>query len=342
MAAAPMVGDRVVIRYRLGTGTPSDWRGASRATLSDVTGRLVDDGDPLVVERDGTAESIPAAAVTSIRLLSGVTVRNSEIRSLEVAAANAWPGIESDRVAGWLVRSGGGFTRRANSAVPIEFGARPDGPTLDAIRSWYRDRGRSALVASVDRLLPAGGPGIGTPVSDEVQVLVRDLGAPEPVSGSHAVLLADEPTDHWLRAYRGPDVDLEISRAVVSAVADGSVTFATVTDQAGRVVAIGRGAVTLSQRGDPWLGITALWTSPDHRRTGAASAVMSALTTWGTGHGAPRAYVQVEGTNRVAGGWYRRLGFGLHHSYHYLSLPDQPVPDSQMSPDNPPRPDVEG
>ncbi len=148
----PLVGDRIVVRYRLGDATPDDWRGDPAAALSDVTGVLRDDGDPLVLERDGAAEAIPRSAVTSVRLLSRFTVRNSEIRSAEVAAAAAWPGVESAMVSGWLLRAGHGFTRRANSAVPIEFGAGTDATTLTAIREWYAARG---LPAEAERSLAA-------------------------------------------------------------------------------------------------------------------------------------------------------------------------------------------
>ncbi|ROZ99363.1 GNAT family N-acetyltransferase [Gordonia sp. OPL2] len=311
----PFVGDRIVVRYRLGDATPDDWRGDRAAALSDVTGILLDDGDPLVVERDGAPESIPRSAVTSVRLLSRVTVRNSEIRSAEVAAAAAWPGAESAMLSGWLLRAGHGFTRRANSAVPVEFGAGTDADTLAALREWYAARGLPALVVVADRLIPAGQID-GTERSGDVQFLTREI-ADFPAAGSDAVRLDDAPTAAWLRAYRGDDVDLDSAAAVVGA-SRGPLTAATVGDDT--PVSIGRATVTESADGTPWLGITALWTAPDHRRRGLASDVMASLVGWGADHGAQRIYVQVEADNRVAGTWYRTLGFGLHHSYRYVEV----------------------
>ncbi len=46
-----------------------------------------------------------------------------EIRALEHAAALAWPGTEQHWHDGWLLRAGGGYTSRANSAVPLDFSA---------------------------------------------------------------------------------------------------------------------------------------------------------------------------------------------------------------------------
>ncbi len=323
------LGDRVVVRYRLGERSPADWRptpnpnptpGSTLPALSDITGILRDGGDPMIVERDGTPESIPASAVVSVRVLSRVTVRNSEIRALETAAAKAWPGVESAWIGGWLVRAGGGFTRRANSAVPLDLGARADAETLAAIGAWYSARGLPTLLAVPERLLP--GNRIGTPASGEVQILVRDIAFPDDTSDGDlldGVLFDSVPTSDWLRAYRGDNVDTDIAAAVVSAV-DGAVTFASVHDADGALTAIGRGAVTRDPDGTAWLGITALWTRPDTRRRGLSSQVVHALIAWGSAAGATRGYVQVEADNEIAGNWYRRLGFGLHHRSRYERL----------------------
>ncbi|AZG46212.1 N-acetylglutamate synthase, CG3035 family [Gordonia insulae] len=313
----PFVGDRIVVRYRLGSATPADWRGDPAAALSDVTGVLRDDGDPLVVERDGARESIPRSAVTSIRLLSRVTVRNSEIRAVEAAAAAAWPGVESAMVSGWLLRAGGGFTRRANSAVPLEFGADTDGTAIAAMRGWYAARGLPTMIALPERLIPAGHIS-GRPASGEVQMLVRDVDGFLVDAAQVSVQLTDTPTTAWLHAYRGPDVDVEVAAAVVAG-SQGPVTLASI-DESGDPVSIGRATVTESPDGTRWLGLTALWTSPTRRRERLAGAIMGRLVDWGAEHGAQRIYVQVEADNRLAGNWYRGLGFGLHHTYRYVEI----------------------
>ncbi|MGC4962865.1 N-acetylglutamate synthase, CG3035 family [Gordonia sp. DT101] len=315
--SAPFVGDRIVVRYRLGDATPADWRGDRAAAQSDVTGILREDGDPLVIDRDGTPESIPRAAITSVRILSRVTVRNSEIRAVEAAAAAAWPGTESAMVSGWLLRAGGGFTRRANSAVPLEFGADTDSDAIAAMRGWYSTRGLPTMIALPERLIPAGHID-GRPASGEVQMLVRDVAGLPTATSKVPVRQTDAPTTPWLRAYRGVEVDVEVAAAVVSA-SRGPVAFASIGDH-DDPVSIGRATVTESTDGTRWLGLTALWTSSARRREGLAGAVLSGLVTWGVEHGAQRTYVQVEEDNRIAGNWYRTLGFGLHHTYRYVEI----------------------
>lgn len=317
MTASP--GDRVVVRFRKGPGSPADWRADESATLSDVTGVLVADSTTdLVVRRGDDDLRVPAELVVAVKVLSDKPVRNSAIRSLEVAAARGWPGTESEMIDGWLARAGGGFTRRANSAVPLEMGARLDTSTLTRLREWYGARNLPVKVAAVTRLIP------GSHVSPEDYLTVVDvLSAPVGLlaTGSRAEVAVDSsPSTGWVDAYTGErgDAGSPSARAVVSAVDDGRLGFATMRDDAGAVIAIGRGAVTAGLGDSLWLGLSALWTSPGHRGCGLGRSVLGALDSWGAGHGATDTYLQVEADNALAREWYRRLGFGLHHTYGYV------------------------
>ncbi|MFV3113077.1 GNAT family N-acetyltransferase [Gordonia amicalis] len=328
-----VIGDRVVVRYLLGQSTPADWRGNPGAAQSDVTGILIDDADPIRLERDGEVVSVPASSVTSVRLLSAKPVRNSEIRTLESVAARSWPGVETAWIAGWFVRAGHGFSRRANSAVPLDRSAHPDATTLRRIAQWYADRGLPPLLALPERLMTAST--VGGVEDIEVQMLTGDLpalAARLAESRSDAVRLADDPDADWLAAYAGhrSGHDADTVRQVVTA-GDGPRAFAAIHADTGSSVAtaIGRGVVTESPDGRRWLGLSALWTDPERRRSGLSSQVLAALVAWGAEHGAGHAYLQVETTNRLAGAWYRRVGFGLHHSYRYVT-PDIPATDPTL------------
>ncbi|HMS74827.1 MAG: GNAT family N-acetyltransferase [Gordonia sp.] len=323
----PLIGDRVVVRYRLGADTPADWRGApnpattSGPSLSDVTGVVVGDGaDRIRLDRDDTVVEIPRSAVTSIRVLSLRTVRNSEIRAVEYAAAHAWPGTESQWIDGWLVRAGGGYTRRANCAVPIDIGARADGPTLSAITDWYRDRSLPPQLAWPDRLLPAAHlPGR---IEQPVQVLTAEIAQVTGGTSTAEVICEPAAGSEWLDVRLDPatsPADHAMAAAVISSVRNGRLVFAGIRDDE-RLVAIGRGAITPTAAGNPVLGVTALHTLSGHRGRGLGGQVLAALLGWGRDLGAGTAYLQVDAANRAAGAWYRRLGFGLHHQYGYVRL----------------------
>ncbi|WP_440712823.1 GNAT family N-acetyltransferase, cg3035/Rv0428c family [Gordonia sp. FQ] len=183
----PLAGDRIVVRYRLGEGGPGDWRPAPNPalerspSLSDLTGILVDEtADALLVERDGTVERLPRAAITSIRQLSRRVVRNSAIRDVERVLTEAAPAAERDEFDGWTVSADPESTAlRANTAVPLGREARA--ADVGRVRDWYTRRGLSARVVVPERLLRTAeiAPRPGT----EYEVLVDDAGAAVEVPG---------------------------------------------------------------------------------------------------------------------------------------------------------------
>jgi GNAT superfamily N-acetyltransferase len=262
--------------------------------------------------------TVPSSLVQAVKILSDKPVRNSEIRSLEVAAARGWPGLEWAMISGWRARAGGGFSRRANSAVPVEMGARVDTDTVAHLQQWYRARGLPLKLAVVTRLIPGSHVPVGAYVVtvDALTAPIGVLAGPD----AGAVEIDDEPSQAWSAAYCAEhgDSDVALAAAVVSAVDGGSLAFASVHAAGGELVAIGRGAVTTGLNDDGWLGLSALWTSPQHRGRGLGRAVLAALERWGAGLGATAIYLQVETGNTDAREWYRRLGFGLHHSYGYI------------------------
>lgn len=308
-----------MVRFHKGPGAPADWRADKSATLSDVTGVLESsDSSVLVVRRGDESVRVPTSLVQAINVLSATPVRNFEIRSLEVAAARGWPGLEWEMISGWRARAGGGFSRRANSAVPLEMGAKVEGETIERLQRWYGERDLPLKLAVVTRLIP----GSHVPVDDYV-ITVEALTAPIGVFASppdHPVEIIDSPTERWAAKYCGAhgDSDAPLAAAVLSAVDGGALAFAGIHDSDGALVAIGRGAVTDGLRDDRWLGLSALWTAPESRGRGLGRSVLTALEQWGEAQGATSTYLQVETGNSAAREWYRRLGFGLHHSYGYI------------------------
>ncbi|CDO09404.1 N-acetyltransferase [Mycolicibacterium cosmeticum] len=291
------VGDRVSLRYRVPDG------------FSDVVGEI-QALTPVVSVRTKSGETVHIAPgdVVSVRELSHVTVRNSEIRALEHAAALAWPGTEQHWHDGWLLRAGpgigDGYTSRANSAVPLLFEATTH--AVAAIAEWYAARGLPAWLALPDRLLPVTTPGVKA-----TRVLVRDIG-PDVAPAD----FPSRPDDQWLATYQR-NVPVEVLTAVV----DGQVGFATIGREA-----VGRGAVTTAPDGTVWVGISCVRVTEEARRRGHARTVCSALLGWAAGHGATRAYVQVLADNEPAATLYHSMGFRLHHTLRYLRaeslLPD--------------------
>lgn len=290
----PPVGTRVMIRHRLPAG--------SVPPLTDVIGHLVRTEPTLAVRtKRGDVVVVSVDEVVAIKALTSAPVRTADIRNLEHAAALAWPGVEQQWVGGWFCRFGHGSTRRANSAVPLDFSMSTD---LPAVADWYAARSVAPLVSLPDRLLRVPPH---APTEAENLVMACDIAQSRPDT---KVTLTPRPDDEWLRIY-----DRDVPVEVLTAVVDGEAIFATVAG-----VAVARAAVTDSPDGTRWLGLSALKVAKDQRRRGHARSLCTALLSWGADRGAHRAYTQVLDDNASAANLFESIGFTLHHRSRYVAL----------------------
>jgi ribosomal protein S18 acetylase RimI-like enzyme len=240
---------------------------------------------------------------------------------LERLAARSWRGLEEERFGGWLLRAGGGFTGRANSALVV--GAPPNGLTaaVEAVTAWYARRGlrpmaQVPLPGAEDADAAFAAAGWNT--VEDVLVLTADLGGrPEPTL---RVDLAPEPDDAWLAGYRYRGTPLPpVAREILVNTQQPVFAAVRLDPPPAPLAAVARGAVV-----DGWLCVTAVTVEDSYRRRGLATAVMDRLGSWGQAHGARSCLLQVVESNAPALALYRRLGFTEHHRYHYRLGPQAP------------------
>ena len=320
------VGDRVVVRRRL-PDTPGHY--------TDVIGHVLSTA-PLVVRPQSVgglpstagAVEIPAGQVKVVKRLSPRTIRNSDIRAVEVATAKAFPGIEHTWTTDgqWLMRAGDGITERSNSAAPLGRSAGFGPVPLAEITAFY---GRHNLPVRVlvperigrpaEKLIEAGGWELGP----EIIVMTRGLDAlpATDVAPELRFRLDEQPDEDWLALYnfRGsplPVHALELLRGQI----DGRMGFGRLTTPAGETVAITRGTLTSSDDGRQWLGYSAVEVAADHRRRGLGTRLGAEMLAWGRSAGATDAYLQVIATNTAGRALYAKLGFIEHHRHRYARL----------------------
>ncbi|MBF6329143.1 GNAT family N-acetyltransferase [Nocardia transvalensis] len=308
-------GRRVVVRYRLPAGYPQQF--------TDVIGELVS-LDPLTVRTaDGQTVSVAADAVVAMKPLGPRPIRTSEIRALEAAACDGWPGVQRAWVDGWLLSAGNGYTKRANSAVPVGSSGEPARvhvETLHRISEWYTEQGLPLQLRLPDRLAPAPPDWRTWGETVVVGIDIDNFVLPQ---GPSMVRVDPEPNAGWLELhrFRGEDaVDLppEVpDTTVLTAVREGELGFAALGLP--NPLAIGRGAVTTAPDGRRWIGLSCIAVAAPHRRRGLATLVCAELIRWGHKHGATHAYAQVDVDNSGALAMYREMGFVEHHHYRYAS-----------------------
>lgn len=311
MTELPTVGSRVVLRYRLPPGYSHP--------MTDVIGTLdrLDDAVVAVTTERGEHIQVSRERVVALKSLAARPIRTSEIRALEEAASDGWPGLEQEWIDGWILKAGNGFTGRANSATPLH----PDAGdrSLPEIAAWYADRGLLPRLLLPDRL---GSVPPGWRSAQDVIVMaadVTDFVAPQ----SPPIVVTAEPDSAWLAAYHHHGEPTPASGVpVLAAVRDGVLGFVRLGDPA-VTLAVARAAVTGAPDGRRWVGLTAVEVAPGHRRRGLGTLVCASAIDWGRQQGATHAYLQVESSNLAAVSMYREMGFVEHHRYRYAVMTNE-------------------
>ncbi|MFJ9107287.1 GNAT family N-acetyltransferase [Streptomyces sp. NPDC102283] len=322
------VGKRVSVRRRTDEG-------GTGAEFTDAVGVLTswNNGVLSITRKSGESVHIVESSLVAGKVVPAAPARRrgpaASFGELASVTARAWQPVESEALGDWRLRAAGGFTRRANSALPLGDPGLPVGEALGRVRDWYEERGLPAYVQTA-----TGAEGTQEPLCAElerygwrreVSAQVR-IAALAPVGDLQAevraVRLTREPDAAWLARYQrfstpgphvrrvlgsGPSVWFATVPAVTGAPdADPDAASAAPPAAIGRCVVDGR-----------WAGFMAVEVAPELRRRGLAGTVMAALARRALEEGASAAWLQVEEDNEGARALYDGMGFATHHSYHH-------------------------
>ncbi|MFE5948678.1 GNAT family N-acetyltransferase [Streptomyces sp. NPDC056480] len=310
------VGKRVSVRYVTDSA-------AAGEKFTDAVGVLTswDNSVLLITRKSGDGVRIAESTLVAGKIVPPAPARrrgpSATFPELARATARAWPPVESEMLGEWTLRASDGFTRRANSVLPLGDPGLPIADALTHVRAWYEARSLPAyiqtatgaegaqelLCAALDR------HGWRREVSAEVRIAalapIGDLDA-----DVSAVRLSRTFDASWLRRYQRFG---EPGPAVRSVLTSGpSVWFASVAGTGEVPAAIGRCVVD-----GRWAGFMAVEVDPGQRRRGLATSVMTALARQALDEGASAAWLQVEADNDGARALYDGMGFAPHHHYHH-------------------------
>ncbi len=271
-----------------------------------------------ITRKDGESVRISESTLVAGKVVPAAPARrrgpSASYAELARVSSRAWRPVESERLGEWELRAAAGFTRRANSALPLGDPGVPLDEALTAVRRWYGDRGLPAYVQTA-----TGAEGTQELLGAELErrgwtrEVTAELwiGALAPVADRAAsgVELSRAADEAWLARYQRKGV----SEVALKVLGSGpSVWFATVPGEGAEPAAIGRCVVD-----GRWAGFAAVEVDPALRRRGLASVVMAALASRALEEGASAAWLQVEAENAGARALYSGMGFSAHHAYHH-------------------------
>lgn len=277
----------------------------------------------VITRRTGDSVHIPESSLVAGKVVPSAPARRrgpaADFEELARVTARAWQPVESERLGEWELRASSGFTRRANSVLPLGDPGLPLDEALAYVRTWYAARDLPAYIQTAtgavgtqeELCAELEARGWWREVSAEVRIgalaAVGDLDAD--VSRVRLTRSVDEA---WLQRYQRSGVP---GPHVLKVLGSGpSVWFASIPGEVGAPpAAIGRCVVD-----GRWAGFMAVEVGPAHRREGLATIVMTALARRALEEGASAAWLQVESDNDGARALYEGMGFATHHRYHHF------------------------
>ncbi|MFF3335128.1 GNAT family N-acetyltransferase [Streptomyces sp. NPDC002888] len=313
--------------------------GASTEKFTDTVGVLTswDSGVLVITRKNGASVLIPESSLVAGKVVPAAPARRrgpaASYEELARVAARAWLPVESERLGEWELRAAEGFTRRANSVLPLGDPGLPLDEALASVTRWYGERGLPAYVQTA-----TGAEGSQELLCAELERRgwVREvtaelwIGALAPVADQDAsaeVSVTREAGEAWLARYQRKGVS-EVALKVLGggsprsseAESEGgpSVWFASVPGETAGAPPAAIGRCVVDGR---WAGFAAVEVDPAQRRRGLATAVMVALARRALDEGASAAWLQVETDNVGARALYADMGFAAHHAYHHYRQP---------------------
>lgn len=266
-------------------------------------------------------------------------------RRIEEASLNAWPALHQLFLDGWILRFAKGFTKRANSIVPLYPSTGQQNLTekirycenlytAEHLQTVFRLISINEEVASsqeesqkesqeapqepsqhasLDQVLSERGYHL-----DETSlVLTKTLApllAPEPSTQTTSADLQILPLSEWLSVYCEltgmPEPARSLHEIILKSIATDCGFGALVVN--GKPVACGLAVVE-----HELVGLFDIFTHEDQRGAGHGTQIVTALLAWAASQGAERAYLQMAEHNRAAATLYANLGFSEIYRYWY-------------------------
>ena len=245
-------------------------------------------------------------------------------RRLEEVLLNATAPPEQLFYDGWLLRLSREHIKRASSVNPMFASSLPVAEKVEACERIYRERG----LAPIFRITSASAaPGLDAELEERgYRVFEQSLVQAAPLDSAVAPIAAPEgmrfeamEMEPWvamvggLRSWPPHDVEAHTRRMAASVLESHCLSLV-----AGETIA-SCGLVTVEGE---YAGLFDIYTPPEFRGQGLATALCRRLLEIGREYGASVGWLSVLASNEPALRVYRRLGFETAYEYWYRVPPD--------------------
>ncbi len=245
-------------------------------------------------------------------------IATEDAELIERATLRALPPRLCESDDGWLLCANDGVISRANSVVPLSAGEHRLDAKIDRAIGFYQRTGLDAAFRVSPFARPQGlsealaGRGFTPGMTTRVMTMQIESDR----AGAVSVSLSGSADASWRALFVAPGVGAAEAEIRVATLSRGEGTrFASFAND-GAIVAIGAASIS-----GGWVGIHGMRTLASHRGRGYGAAVLHRLLTDARDHGAERAFLQVEESNRDAIRLYERLGFAAAYAYDYWRRP---------------------
>jgi N-acetylglutamate synthase len=238
---------------------------------------------------------------------------------VEEASLNAWPALQQLLLDGWVLRFARGFTKRANSVVPLYASSQDALAKVRYCENLYAREQLKTIFrlttvldnAALDALLAKR----GYSTIDPTLVLALPLGERPWHAASRCQSLTSEA---WLAAY-ARHAAIPASAQALHAMLLRGIRTEHRFGACGNGNAVDACGLAVVER--ELVGLFDIVTDPAQRRRGHARALVTSLLAWAQRSGAEYAYLQVVESNLAARALYAELGFVPLYRYWYRMAP---------------------
>ena len=244
---------------------------------------------------------------------SGIQIVN--IQEIETAAFNACPAQNQSILAGIVIRSNGGFTKRANSATLLADSNENTMCLIETCESYFAAKGQPGIfrllsvfdVQKSDRHLRDKGYGVVEPTN----VMLQKMASVNTSETSIERL----PLPEWIETFYQISEDDDGFRQQHLSMCQNITSpyfAAVIRNKQNNVVSMGLGVVE-----NGYFGIFNIVTNKGYKQQGYSYRLITGLFNWAKSIQAHTAYVQVRQANTAAVNLYRKLGYAVAYHYWY-------------------------